>query len=223
MKLWLAGTDPVFASECFALGVFEGILTNPTLLAAAKRPPTEVIGALCAASPGPVFYQLRDGTVPDMKAEAGRWLEHGWTNLGLKVALSREGCAVLHWLRGQGITHRLATCVPTVTQVLLAAALDVPWITPSGSALEKLGGPSKLSLVSDMQTVLDRQRAGTRLIPSLNSPAEMSALALAGLTHGFVWQRDVERFVDQELVRQGVAGFAPAWAELDRRSVPDSV
>lgn len=216
MKLWLAGTDPDLASESFSLGLFVGVLTNPPLLAAAKCPPLEVIGALCAAVPGPVFHQLRDDSVVAMKAEAARWLDRGWNNLGLKVALSSAGCAVLHWLREQRVEHRLATCAPTVTQVLLATALDVPWLTPSGSALERLGGPAKVDVVAEMQAVLDRQHASTRLIPSLNSTSEMHHFARAGVTHGFVWQRDVARFTDHELVASGIAAFARDWAEIDR-------
>lgn len=216
MKLWLASTDPAAVSACFELGVFHGVLTNPTLIAASQRHPREVMAALCSATAGPVFYQVRDQGVEAMKTEAGRWLELGWRNLGIKVALTRGGCALLHWLRGQGVEHRLATCVPTVTQVLLAAALDVPWITPSGSALEKMGGPSKVSLLENMQCALDRQGSATRLIPSLATPAEMQTLALCGVRHGFVWEQEVNRFVDSELVRQVAAGFAPAWAAIER-------
>ncbi|MBL9205457.1 MAG: hypothetical protein JNN01_10260, partial [Opitutaceae bacterium] len=202
--------------------LFSGVLTNPSTLAAAKRPPREVIDELCRAVPNPVFYQLRDGTVETMKREAASWLELGWTNLGIKVALTREGCAILHWLRQQGVNHRLATCVPTVVQVLLAAALEVPWITPTGSALERIGGPSKLALLSEMQQALDRQHSATRLIPSLTSPAEMQALALSGVQSGFIWDRDLARFVDHELVRQGLAAFAPAWEQLDLLSSVDA-
>jgi len=214
MKLWLASTDPVLVTRLFELGLFEGVLTNPTTLAAAKRPPHEVIRDLCAATPGPVFYQLNNTTTADMKHQAEALLARGWKNLGIKVALTREGCVVLHWLRSQGVALRVATAVPTTTQVLLATALDVPWVTPSGSALEKLGGPTKLALLTEMQAALNRQGAPTVLIPSFASPAEMQTLALAGLRAGFVWDRDVDRFVDNELVRQTVASFDPAWSQL---------
>jgi len=222
MKLWLASTNPTFVEEQFALGLFVGVLTNPSTLAAAKRPPREVIGDLCHAVPDPVFYQLKDGSVETMKREASSWLDLGWTNLGIKVALTREGCAILHWLKVQGVNNRLATCVPTVVQVLLAAALDVPWITPTGSALERVGGPPKLALVAEMQQALDRQHSATRLIPSLASPAEMQALALSGVQSGFIWDRDVARFVDHDLVHQGLAAFAPAWEQLDLLSTVES-
>ena len=218
MKLWLAGTDPVFVQQHFELGLFAGVLTNPSTLAATQRPARDTIGALCAAVAEPVFYQLKHGTVEAMKREASTWLDLGWPNLGIKVVLNREGCAVLHWLYTQKVALRLATCVPTVVQVLLAAALEVPWITPTGSALERIGGPDKVTLLSDMQRALDRQGSATRLIPSLASPAEWQSLALAGVQTGFIWDRDVSRFVDHDLVRQGAAAFTAAWETLDRVS-----
>lgn len=186
MKLWLASTDPQFVREQFTLGLFVGVLTNPSTLASAKRPPREVIGELCQA----VSARLLSAAGCERRSDETRGvllgLDLGWPNLGIKVALTREGCAILHWLKVQGMSHRLATCVPTVVQVLLADALDVPWITPTGSALEKVGGPSKLTLVAEMQQALDRQHSATRLIPSLASPAEMQALALSGVQSGFV-------------------------------------
>lgn len=214
MKLWLASTDADTVASAFRLGLFEGVLTNPTTLAAAARPPLDVIRELCVATTAPVFYQLAHDSAEAMQADAARLLEHGWANLGIKVPLTRSGCEVLHWLREQKIALRLATAVTGVAPLLLACALDVPWVTPSGSALEKLGGPSKLSLLSDMQAVLDRQQSDTRLIPSFSSPAEMSALALVGMRAGFIWDRDLTRFVEHELVTQTVASFDPAWTKL---------
>lgn len=215
MRLWLATTEAALVHRHFSLGIFEGVLTNPSMLAAAGRPAHEVMRDLCAATPGPVFFQLKPAATADMQRQAAAWLAHGWANLGLKVPLTREGCAVLHWLRTQRVALRLATAVPAAPQLLLATALDVPWVTPSGSALEKQGGPPKLAVLAEMQAVLDRQQSPTRLIPSLSSPAEMSALALAGLRSGFIWDRDVDRFVDHDLVRQIVGGFDPAWSQLE--------
>ncbi len=215
MKLWLASTEPDTVAHAFRLGVFEGVLTNPNTLAAAARPPFEVVRDLCAATTCPVFYQLAQGSAESMQAAAADLLDRGWSNLGIKVPLTREGCEVLHWLREQKIALRLATAVTATAPLLLATALEVPWVTPSGSALEKLGGPSKQTLLAEMQTVLDRQRSELCLIPSFSSPAEMNALATIGIRAGFIWDRDLARFVDHELVTQTVARFDPAWATLN--------
>jgi transaldolase len=214
MKLWLASTDSALVDRLFKFGVFEGVLTNPTMIASAGRPPVDVIRDLCAATPGAVFFQLRSTTSEKMKQDASKLLAKGWSNLGIKVPLTREGCAVLHWLREQRVALRLATCVPATAPLLLATALDVPWVTPVGSMLEKLGGPSKVALLTEMQSALDQQRSNTILIPSLATPAEMRTLSLVGIRAGFVWDRDVDLFLDNELVRQTVAGFDKAWEKL---------
>ena len=214
MKLWLATTDASLAAKHFELGLFAGVLTNPTMLAAARRPPLEVMRDLCAATPGPVFYQLENATPDEMKRQASELLARGWKNIGIKVAITRDGCAVLHWLREQNIALRLATAVPAIAPLLLATALDVPWVTPAGSVQEKLGGPSKVALLTEMQATLDRQHSSTCLIPSLASPAEMQALAFVGIRAGFMWDRDVDRFVNHDLVQQTVAAFDPAWSQL---------
>ncbi|MFP4540104.1 MAG: hypothetical protein ACLFR7_00620 [Opitutales bacterium] len=214
MKLWLATTSPEIAADAFSLGLFEGVLTNPTLIADAGRLVGPLLADLCAATPGPVFFQLRDGPREALQRQADRLLGLGLDNLGIKVALTQEGCAVLHWLREQKVALRLATAVPSVAALLLATALEVPWVTPSSSALERQGGPSRLALLEDMQTALDRQHADTVLIPSFSAPADLAAGGLLGLRAGFIWDRDLERFVSLPLVREIVAGFDPAWERI---------
>jgi transaldolase len=214
MKLWLASTEAEFVASHTELGLFEGILTNPTTVAATRRPAKQVIRDLCAATSRPVFYQLKAASADEMRRQSGSLLSEGWINLGIKVPMTREGCAVLAWLRDQKVGLRLATAVPTTVQVLLAVALEVPWITPAGSVLEKLGGPAKSELLVEMQNVIDQQRSASVLVPSLASPSEMRRLALSGLRAGFVWDRDVNQFLDQKIVREAVSAFEPAWKEM---------
>lgn len=212
MKLWLASTDGATVSRHFATGLFAGVLTNPTTLARADRPHLETMRELCAATSQPVFYQLRDGAVDDMKQQADHLATQGWANLGIKVPVSPAGLSVLGWLRDQGIELRLATAVPTTFHVLLLTALEVPWITPSGSALERVGGPPKLELLAEMQRAIDQQAASCTLIPSINSAAELQALGLRGIKAAFVWDHAVDDLLQNEIVDATIASFEAAWA-----------
>jgi hypothetical protein len=211
MKLWLASTDSNTVARRFESGLFAGVLTNPTTLAAAQRPHLDVMRDLCGATAAPVFYQLRDGSVDQMKQQADHLAAQGWHNLGIKVPATPAGFQVLAWLKDQGITLRLATAVPSVLQVLLLTALEVPWITPAGSALEKLGGTPKLDLLGEMQVAIDQQNANCTLIPSINSAAELTALGLRGIKAAFVWDHAVDRLLQSDLVDSTVASFTTAW------------
>lgn len=211
MKLWLASTDGATVSRLFDLGLFAGVLTNPTTLARANRPHLETMRDLCAATSKPVFYQLRDGTIDDMKKQADHLATQSWSNLGIKVPVSPAGLSVLGWLRDQGIKLRLATAVPTAFHVLLLTALEVPWITPSGSALEKIGGPPKLDLLAEMQQTIDRQSAPCTLIPSINSAAELQAIGLRGIKAAFVWDHAVDDLLQNEIVDATISSFEAAW------------
>lgn len=215
MKLWLASTDPDRVVRWFETGMFAGILTNPATLAAAERPALDTITDLCRATSQPVFFQLKDGSVDAMKRQATMLLDQGLPNLGIKAAVTPSGLAVLGWLREQKVALRVATAVTGVVPLLLAAGLEVPWVTPSGSALEKKGGPTKLELMTQMQTLLERQQAVTTLIPSLSSPGEMATLAGVGVGAGFLWDKDVERFLKDPLVQETSDSFASAWAHLE--------
>jgi len=74
---------------------------------------------------------------------------HHLFGYGVFAGVLTNGCRLLHWLRGQRVALRLATAVATPADMLLATALEVPWVAPSGSALEKLGGAwEKLTAMS---------------------------------------------------------------------------
>ena len=174
----------------------------------------KVIEELCAATSSPVFYQLHDDSVEAMKREVDAYLNRGWPNAGVKVALTPSGCAILHWLREQNVELRLATAVASVGCLLLADILETPWVTPSGSILERLGGQSKIALLTDMQAALDKQSSKTMLIPSASTPAELVSIALAGIRSAFIWDHAIDRFIDHETTRQFNKGFDTAWAQL---------
>jgi hypothetical protein len=159
MKLWLAATDAALVHRHFALGLFEGVLTNPSMLAAAKRPAADIMRDLCAATPGPSFVsaQARLRGRPWCRRQAAEWLALGWGDLGIEVPLARDGCAVLHWLRAEGVALRLATAVPATPQLLLATALDGSLGRPLGLRAGKTGRPApKLAVLTGCRPALDQ-------------------------------------------------------------------
>lgn len=214
MNFWLASTNPDTIQRLKSYGIFNGILTNPDSVAAAKRPVAALFADLCRASTGPVYCQVREAELPAMQREADALLKIDPKKMGIKVGLSPRGLQLLHWLREQKATpNLLATCVPVTSHAVIAASLDIPWITPWGSLQEKHGGPTRWQVLAEMQQALTAQGASTQLIVGTYTAAEVASLALLGIKHCFVWDKDVDKMLANDMVNKAIGSFEASWKE----------
>jgi transaldolase len=194
--------------------MFKGILTNPDSVAAARRPVAELFADVCQASVGPVYCQVREADLPAMQREAEALLKINPKKMGIKVGLSPRGIQLLNWLREQKATPELlATCIPVTSHAVIAASLDIPWITPWGSLQEKHGGPTRWQVLAEMQQALAAQGARSQLIVGAYTAAEIASLALLGIRHCFVWDKDVDTILASDLVNKAIESFEASWKE----------
>ena len=106
MKFWLATANPQRAEECLAYGIFEGVITNPHVVAIENRPPTELFSDLCKIAPF-AYYQLRAGTADEMLREADQMLSVDPGKMRIKVPATRDGFSVIRqeWPGPDGYGH----------------------------------------------------------------------------------------------------------------------
>jgi fructose-6-phosphate aldolase 1 len=220
MKFWLASTDIKRIEQVNEYGLFTAIVTNPDVVAEANREPVALFRDLRRVSPGPIYYQVREGSFESMQAEAQRMLDIDPTMIGIKVGLTLTGMKVLHWLRQQNATELMATCIPITSHILIASTLGVSWIAPWGSMQEKKGGPSRGLVVAEMQKALELQGSATRLMTGIYTQADLVQISLLGITSCFVWDRDVEKILASPLVEEAVASFDRSWSQIDGASHP---
>ncbi|MEX2502375.1 MAG: transaldolase family protein [Trueperaceae bacterium] len=213
MNFWLADANPERVRERMTLGIFRGAITNPAVVAAEGRAPKELFADLIEAA-GTAWYQLRDAPQREMLDEADAMLQIDPKRIGIKVPATRDGLGVIRTLRDQGI-RPMATVVPTPTWLTFAVAAGATMVAPYGGMLQRAGLASKQDEVARMQALLDAQHADVQLCPGIYDPTEIPTYARLGVRACFVWEKDVDRYLDQPLVRQACDGFADAWAAID--------
>jgi transaldolase len=212
MKLWLASANPILALETAPLGVFSGIVTNPTLVAAEKRDPVELFHELAKIYPV-CWYQLEAAPRGAMLAEAVRLLAASPGRIRIKVPATREGFAVISELKRRGETV-MATCVPTRAWMIFAIEAGADFIAPYGSLLQKRGIASKADEVAAMQEIIDRQSYQAEILTGLYDATEVAFYAAAGVRNGFIWGKDVDLMLSQPLADEAAAGFKDAFLSI---------
>ena len=197
MKLWLASSDCDLISRHLASGVFAGVVTNPAVVAEARRDRVELFRDIVQIAPV-AWYQLLAGTEAEMLADAERMLGIDPVRMRIKVPATRTGLGVIRRLAGQNL-HVMATCVPTRPWLVLALAAGARVIAPYGSMLQKRGIASKAEEVVLMQAIIDRQNEPAEILTGLYEPTDLSYYAAHGIRFGFIWAKDVDACRTQSL------------------------
>ncbi len=213
MDLWLASADPSAVERHLRLGIWRGVITNPSLVAATGRPPEELFAELTELA-GKAWYQLRDASLDEMLDEADAMLAVDAERIGIKVPCTRAGLGVLRVLSEQGV-RPMATVVPTATWMVLALAAGASMIAPYGSMVQRAGIASKHEELARMQAIIDAQGSEACLCPGIYDATEIATFARMGVSACFVWERDVEGYLSQPLVDQACASFVDDWHTID--------
>lgn len=213
MKFWLATANLKRTEECLAYGVFQGIITNPHVVALEKREPVALFTDLVKIAPA-AYYQLNAGTVEDMLEEANKMLAIDPAKMRIKVPATRNGLAVIRNLTEQGIAV-MATAVPTSTWMVLAVAAGAVAIAPYSGMLQRRNILSKMEGVFAMQEIIETQGYDVEICTGIYDATEIARYAAYGIKSAFIWEKDVESYLTQGLVDEAVANFNGDWAEIN--------
>ncbi|NLN70190.1 MAG: transaldolase [Chloroflexi bacterium] len=213
MKLWLASANPQRVQTCLAYGVFTGVITNPHVVAQEGRDPKQIFADLCQLAPA-AYYQLQAGTVEAMQREAETMLAIDPERMRIKVPATRNGLAVIRRLSDQGLPV-MATAVPTNTWMVLAVAAGAVAVAPYSGMLQRRHILPKMEGVFAMQAIIDRQNYPVELCTGIYDATEIAQYAARGVKSAFLWDKDVETFLTQELADEAAANFNSDWAQMN--------
>ncbi|MDR3069866.1 MAG: hypothetical protein LBU38_02500, partial [Propionibacteriaceae bacterium] len=187
MSLYIDSADLVKVSRLLASGVFEGVTTNPTILAraglsSADRP--QLFAQLKAAGAKLVFMQATGATAADIAKDAS-FIREIDPAIVVKIPATEAGVTVAAKLArdsylGQGRhCEVLLTAVYHPTQALLAAGAGVQYIAPYFGRLNDQGFNGQ-QIVAQIGAIATANSIET-VVASLRSLDDLPALAAAGV------------------------------------------
>ena len=212
MKFWLKTANVKRAEECLAYGVFKGIISNPGDVAQEDAPPKELFRDLCAIAPH-AYYQIQDGDIDAMIKEAEDMIAIDPEKMRIKVPATRNGLAVIRRLTDQGLAV-MATAVPTSPWMVVAIAAGAVVIAPYSGMLKRRNIISKMEGVFAMQDMIDKQQYDVEICTGIYHPTEIPLYAARGIKSAFIWEKDVETYLTQELADEAAASYDKDWATI---------
>ncbi|MFZ9361811.1 MAG: transaldolase family protein, partial [Holophagaceae bacterium] len=112
-----------------ALGILDGVTTNPSLIAKESGRPFEaIIEEICSIVDGPISAEVLSLEADGMISE-GRKLAKIHPNVVVKVPLTFEGLKASKAFKAEGIKTNVTLCF-SATQALMAAKAGATYVSP---------------------------------------------------------------------------------------------
>jgi transaldolase len=152
MKIFLDTASLAEIREASALGVVDGITTNPSLLARESSDPETILREICRLVDGPISAEVVATDAPGMIAEGRHWAAlHD--NIVVKCPCTVEGLKATRALSSEGRRVNM-TLIFSPTQALLAAKAGARFVSPFVGRLDDIATPG-MELVRDIVQIFD--------------------------------------------------------------------
>jgi transaldolase len=195
-----------------ALGIVDGVTTNPSLLKDARAPYRDVLTEICRLVPGPVSAEVLAEDSEGMIREA-RDLAGIAPNIVIKVPMGVAGIRAAAALKSQGIETNV-TLVFSTNQALLAAKAGARFVSPFIGRLDDVGQEG-MALIAEILEVYGNYEFDTEVIvASVRHPMHVVEAARLGADIVTMPAKVLAAMFEHPLTTIGKAKFLEAWRDV---------
>jgi transaldolase len=211
MKIFLDTANIAEIKEGVALGVVDGVTTNPSLIAKEKRPFRPLVEEICAIVPGDVSLEVVATEFEDMVKE-GEQLAQVAPNAVVKVPLTQDGLKAVRYLSGKGIRINQTLCF-SAPQALLSAKAGATYISPFLGRLDDIAHVG-MDLIRDICEIYRNYGFKTQVLAaSIRSPLHVVDAAKAGAHVATMPFNVLQQLMKHPLTDIGLKKFLDDWAK----------
>jgi transaldolase len=217
MKLF-ADTGSVRDVEALAaLGVLDGVTTNPSLLAKESGDYRQILKQICRIVQGPVSAEVVATDAAGMIRE-GRDLTSIDEHIVVKVPFTKEGVKACRALASEGRRVNV-TLIFSATQAWLAAKVGAAYVSPFVGRLDDIA-TSGMSLVREIVEIFDNFDTTTEvLVASVRHPIHLVEAARMGADVATVPPAVIEQCFKHPLTDIGLERFLKDWEKAQAARV----
>lgn len=209
MKFFIDTANIEEIKKAHALGMVDGVTTNPSLIAKEKRPFEELLKEICDLVDGPV-----NGEVVSIEAEGmvqeGRKLAAFHPNIVVKIPMTTEGLKAVKILSSENIKTNV-TLIFSPTQALMAAKAGASYASPFVGRLDDIS-QAGMDLVSDIMNIYGNYGFETEVIvASVRNPVHVVEAALMGADIATLPYKVIGQLAKHPLTDIGMEKFLADW------------
>lgn len=210
MKFFIDTADLDEIREANAMGVLDGVTTNPSLMKKAGNVDFhEHIYRICEIVDGDVSAEVT-ATDYDGIMDEGRTLAKIHKNVVVKVPLILDGIKAIKSFTEEGIRTNCTLCF-SATQALIAAKAGATYISPFIGRLDDISTPG-MELIEQVVTIYNNYNLKTEVLAaSIRHPMHVVEAALIGAHVGTMPLKVIKQLLKHPLTDNGLERFLNDW------------
>ena len=218
MKLFLDTANIDEIREGATWGIFDGVTTNPSLIAKEGRDFIATIHEIATIIDGPVSAETVAVDAPTMIKE-GLLLARVHKNVVVKVPLTIEGIKCCKALASEGIRVNVTLCCQPA-QALYAAKAGATYISPFVGRLDDVGEEGIDLIAKIVQMYANFPALETQVLSaSIRHPVHLVQSAMAGAHVATAPFKVYKQCFGHPLTDKGNAAFLKDWESVPDRDI----
>jgi len=214
MKFFIDTADINEIREANAMGIVDGVTTNPSLVAKTGRPFKDVVKDILAEVDGPVSLETTSLDVDGMYDEAVKLADIG-PNVVVKIPTTTNGLKVIHKCKEKGIKTNCTLCF-SASQALLIAKAGATYVSPFVGRLDDITTVG-MDLIGDIVQMYENYDFDTEIIvASIRNPLHVREAALMGAHVSTIPLKVIEQLVKHPLTDIGIEKFLKDWEKVPK-------
>ena len=200
--------------KALAMGLCDGVTTNPSLVAKTGRPFGEVLKEITSLVRGPVSAEVTAVEYEGMMKEA-RALARVADNVVVKIPMLIEGMRAVKDLATDGIRTNVTLCF-SPTQALMAAKAGATYVSPFVGRLDDISEDG-MALVGEILEIYRNYDFATKvLVASVRNPMHVVKAARMGADVATIPFAVLEQLARHPLTDIGLKKFLADWEKVPK-------
>ena len=209
MKFFIDTANIDEIKEAAALGILDGVTTNPSLVAKEGKDFRKLLDEILALVDGPVSAEVVSTDYDGILKEAHE-LSKIHKNIVVKVPLIKEGLKAVRALASENINTNVTLCF-SASQALLAAKAGATYISPFVGRLDDISHDG-MELISQIVQIYKNYNYNTQvLVASIRHPLHLVEAALMGADVCTMPFPVIDKLFNHPLTDLGLEKFLSDW------------
>ena len=217
MKLFVDTGNLKDIEALAAIGILDGVTTNPSLMAKESGDYRQILKKICQTVQGPVSAEVVATDTAGMLRE-GRDLASIDEHIVVKVPFTKDGVKACRTLAAEG-TRVNVTLIFSATQAWLAAKVGASYVSPFVGRLDDIG-TTGMSLIREIVDIFDNFEYSTEvLVASVRHPIHVIEAARMGADVVTAPPAVIEQCFKHPLTDIGLERFLKDWEKAQGAKV----
>lgn len=215
MKIFIDTASIEEIREAAALGILDGVTTNPSLVAKEGRDFRKLLDEILAIVDGPVSAEVISTDYESIVKE-GRELAKIHHNIVVKVPLIKEGIKAVKTFSEEGIRTNVTLCF-SPSQAVMAAKVGATYISPFVGRLDDVS-TNGMELINQIVSIYRNYNYETEvLVASVRHPLHFVEACLIGADVCTMPFSVIDRLYAHPLTDIGLEKFLADWNKANKK------